>query len=87
MGRISDPHPCYADPDPGFEIFADIDPGFEIFAELDSVFEIFTDPDPMFEISADPGLDFSLKKHVFSEKVRYLKNLWIWIKMRFRIRI
>jgi len=38
-GRVSDPHPFQADPDPGFEIFLDADldpdPGCEKFADPD----------------------------------------------------
>jgi len=38
FGRVSEPHPIHADPDPGLEIFADADP--------DPGCEIFADPDP-----------------------------------------
>jgi len=39
--RISDPHPCHADPDPGIEIMADPDPGFEIVAVPDPGLDFF----------------------------------------------
>jgi len=37
--RVSDPHSCHTDPDPGFQIFAD--PGFEIFSDPDLGLDIF----------------------------------------------
>jgi len=38
--RISDHHPLFADPDPGFQIFADLDSGFEILAHPGLVFSL-----------------------------------------------
>jgi len=32
--RVSDPHPFYADQDPGFGIHADLDPGLDFFSNV-----------------------------------------------------
>jgi len=70
--RVSDPHPFYADPDPGFEKFADADP----------------DPDPGWEKFAepDPGLHFYYKS-VFIDVKKSKKELFLRIKMRIQIQI